>query len=238
MTILTDSVFLFGEVIFSNKIEMKDTKRELKITDDGSHTLYLPDFDEHYHSTFGAIQEATHIYIDAGLKKCTAENIAVLEVGFGTGLNCLLTAINTEKTIFYHGIELYPLSISQVKALNYPENIPNSQQLFQQLHQCDWNKSQAITPCFQLLKSEGDITTTPLSGNYDLVYFDAFAPDVQPELWRDEVFQKIYDHCNDNAILMTYCSKGIVKQALRAAGFTVKRLAGPPGKRHILQAIK
>ncbi len=217
---------------------MKNTKRELKQTGDGSHTLYLPEFDEHYHSTFGAIQEAMHIYINAGLKACGAEKLAVLEVGFGTGLNCLLTAIHTAKPTFYHTIELYPLQMHEVAQLNYTETIPNSQSLFQAIHQCDWDSTATITDQFQLHKSKGDIVNIELKQNYDLIYFDAFAPEVQPELWTETIFQRIYQYCNDNAILMTYCSKGIVKQALRKAGFVVKRLAGPLGKRHILRATK
>ncbi len=217
---------------------MKHTKRELKTTADGSHTLYLPEFDEHYHSTHGAIQEAEHIYIEAGLKSCNAETISVLEAGFGTGLNCLLTAVNTSKKIHYHTIELYPLSLQQIEQLNYTDNLPRSRQLFQKIHQCPWNSAEEITPNFSLQKSEADIRTIQLHKNYDVVYFDAFAPDVQPELWTVEVFQNIYNHCNKNAVLTTYCSKGIVKQALRKAGFTVKRLPGPPGKRHIIQAVK
>ncbi len=217
---------------------MKYTKRELTTTADGSHTLYLPEFDEHYHSTHGAIQEAEHIYIKAGLKRCNAETISVLEVGFGTGLNCLLTAINTKKRIHYHTIELYPLSLQQIEQLNYTDNLPNCRQLFQKIHQCPWNSVVEITPNFSLQKSKTDITTIQLNKNYDVVFFDAFAPNVQPELWTVEIFQNIYKHCNKNAVLMTYCSKGIVKQALRTAGFTVKRLPGPPGKRHIIQAIK
>ncbi len=217
---------------------MKDTKRELKITADGSHTFYLPEFDEHYHSTHGAIQEAKHIYIEAGLKSCKAENISILEVGFGTGLNCLLTVMCSEKTTYYHTIELYPLTQQQIKQLNYIENFQNSEQLFRQIHQCPWDSIETITPTFRLEKSKADITTIQFNRNYDIIYFDAFAPEVQPELWTAEIFQNIYNHCNKNAILITYCSKGIVKQALRSAGFTVKRLSGPPGKRHILQAIK
>ncbi len=217
---------------------MKHTKRELTTTADGSHTLYLPEFDEHYHSTHGAIQEAEHIYIKAGLKSCNTETISVLEVGFGTGLNCLLTAINTKKRIHYHTIELYPLSLQQIEQLNYTDNLPHYKHLFQKIHQCPWDRTEEITPNFSLQKSKTDITTIQLNKNYDVVFFDAFAPNVQPELWTVKVFQNIYKHCNKNAVLMTYCSKGIVKQALRTAGFTVKRLPGPPGKRHIIQAIK
>lgn len=221
---------------------MHNTKRELKVTADGSHTFYLPEFDEHYHSTHGAIQEAKHIYIDAGFGYCSRNNISILEIGFGTGLNCLLTVMATKQTnkqVVYDTVELYPLENKQIQMLNYTNNLESEyQQIYQQIHSCDWNNTQTICADFMLRKIEGDIKKIELDSNYDLIYFDAFAPDVQPELWDEELFQKIYNRCNKGAILMTYCSKGIVKQALRSVGFIVKRLPGPLGKRHILRATK
>lgn len=219
---------------------MKKLKRELKITEDGSYTFYMPDLDEHYHSTHGAIQESKHVFLEAGLNFSDKNPIHILEVGFGTGLNCFLTlleSIKTNRKIIYHSIELYPLEKDQIECLNYTEKTDAlGIDLFQKIHRADWNINVEITKNFTLHKLLGDLKTYTFSGKYDLIYFDAFAPDVQADLWTEEIFKKLYKTTNTNAILTTYCAKGIVKQALRASGFEVKRLAGPPGKRHMLRA--
>ena len=219
---------------------MKKLKRELKITEDGSHTFYMPDLDEHYHSTHGAIQESMHVFLNAGFHFCEKDPIHILEIGFGTGLNCFLTLIEAQKSnrkVVYHSIELYPIDKEQIENLNYADQINyQNKEVFKQLHQAEWNKSIEITPNFTLQKLQGDLREYQFPGKYDLVYFDAFAPDVQPELWTQDIFEKIYQSTNSNAILTTYSTKGIVKRALRASGFEVKRLPGPPGKREMLRA--
>ena len=218
---------------------MKKLKRELKVTEDGSHTFYMPDLDEHYHSTHGAIQESMHVFLNAGFNYSERETLHILEIGFGTGLNCYLTvqeAKKQNKKVVYHSIELYPLEKELVDKLNYADQ--DNIDLFKNLHACEWNKDVHITDNFILRKLQGDLTIYQFPQKYDLVYFDAFAPDVQPDLWSLEIFQKIYQSTNSEAVLTTYCTKGIVKRALRAAGFRVKRLPGPPGKREMLRATR
>ena len=217
-------------------------KREIKLTEDGSHTIFIPELNEHYHSTHGAIQEAIHIYINAGLRFVDKNPIRILEIGFGTGLNTYLSLVeaeNTNRSIVYHSLERYPVEEEELKVLNYPDLIEfEKRDLFKKLHKIEWNKTCEISNKFSLKKINGDLKEIEFKDKYDLIFFDAFAPDIQPELWTETIFRKLYDCANTNAILMTYCSKGIVKRALRASGFEVKRLAGPPGKHHILRATK
>jgi len=217
-------------------------KREIKLTKDGSHTLFIPELNEHYHSTHGAIQEAIHVYIEAGLRFSDNDPIQILEIGFGTGLNAYLSLVEAEKAhrqVLYHTLERFPVEEEQVKILNYPEQIDYDQKdLFYKIHQAEWEKLCRITDYFSIKKLEGDLRNFNFNEKYDLIYFDAFAPDIQPELWELDIFKKLYHCTNDDAIVVTYCSKGIVKRALRAAGFQVKRLPGPPGKHHILRATK
>lgn len=221
---------------------MTKLKRELKVTEDGSHTFYMPELDEHYHSTHGAVQEANHVYLNAGFHFCEKDPIHILEIGFGTGLNCFLTMIEAEKTnrkVVYHSIELYPIEKEQFEHLNYADPYGEYyKEIFKKMHQADWNKDIALNENFTLCKLQGDLCKYEFKAQYDLIYFDAFAPDVQPELWTEEIFQKIYNCSATNAVLTTYCTKGIVKRALRTAGFTVKRLPGPPGKRQMVRATK
>ena len=215
---------------------------ELKITEDGSHTLFVPGIDECYHSTHGAIQESKHIFIDAGLKQCPKNEIRILEIGFGTGLNAFLTLLEaewSEKHIHYTSLELYPVETGKALQLNYPEQLaPEKRQAFEEMHTADWNVEISISPFFKLNKLEADFTGFNLKDHYDVVYFDAFSPEKQPEMWSRELFEKIYAHCNPGAILTTYCAKGIVRRAMQSAGFLVERLPGPPGKREILRGRK
>ncbi len=212
---------------------------ELLITEDGSHTLFVSEIDECYHSSHGAIQESRHIFIEAGLKQCHKSKIRVLEVGFGTGLNAFLTMIEAErsgKTIHYTSLEKYPVEIEKALKLNYPEELSTgNRNLFEKLHTSAWNKDIQINPFFKLKKKEVDFTCYTFDNQFDVIYFDAFSPEKQPEMWRLEQFEKIYAYCNSGAILTTYCSKGIVRRAIQAAGFMVERLQGPPGKREILR---
>lgn len=216
---------------------------EIKKTADGSHTLFVPELNEHYHSTFGAIRESMHVFVDAGLNFIDQKGgLNILEVGFGTGLNTLLTAIEKqEQQIRYRGIEAFPLENEVIQKLNFPQLIPydGSDLIFDKIHQAEWGKESAITEGFTLTKTHTKIQEADLpESNFHLVYFDAFAPDVQPELWTKEIFGKIHAAMKPGGVLVTYSSKGLVKQNLRAAGFTVKRLPGPPGKNHMVRAEK
>ena len=219
-------------------------RRELRITEDGSHTFYLPDMDENYHSTHGAIQESKHIFIEAGLKRINKSDITIFEVGFGTGLNALLTLLEAEKlkiNINYFGIEKYPLSDAEYSNLNYAGLLgANCQKAFLELHSSAWETNQIIAPNFQLTKLQEDITTFTFEQMpfFDLVYFDAFAPNKQEGVWEKKIFRKIYERCNDEAILVTYCAKGSVRRDLQDVGFTVERIPGPPGKKEMLRGIK
>ncbi len=236
--------------------QYKTMKTILETTEDGSHTLYVPELQEHYHSTHGAIQESMHVFIDAGLRHCERETVYLLEIGFGTGLNSLLTLLEAEKLqkkIHYHSLERYPLTEAEAKQFNYPEQIAGSaaytpvaetgrlRTLFQLLHQVPWKSASDITSSFTLQKEENDFShpeqfQSPL--RYDLIYFDAFAPEKQPEMWQEAIFKRLFSLCTDDAILTTYCAKGAVRRMLQAAGFTVERLPGPPGKREMLRAKK
>lgn len=215
---------------------------ELKDTSDGSHTLYSTDFQEHYHSINGAINESTHVFINAGIKTCNKTHINIFEVGFGTGLNTLLTyiyALQNNLTINYHAIELYPIDHKILEKLNYSEIInPDFKNTFENIHKSPWNNNSMINSNFYLTKIQADFCKYELRDNVDLVYFDAFSPETQPELWSLENFHKIYSALNPGGFLVTYSSKGLVKQNLRNAGFDVKRLKGPVGKHHMIRATK
>jgi len=211
-------------------------------TIDKSTTLYSEKFDEHYHSTFGAINESTHIFINEGLLYSKLKTVNIFEVGFGTGLNAFLTYIQSQKLnieVNYTCIEKYPIDLQIANQLNYPNLIsPQNKNVFELLHSCKWEENILINNSFNFKKVLKDFTEFEFSDKYDIIYFDAFAPEKQPELWRLEIFKKIYDALNNQGILTTYSSKGIVKNNLREAGFSVKRLKGPEGKRHILRAEK
>jgi tRNA U34 5-methylaminomethyl-2-thiouridine-forming methyltransferase MnmC len=212
-------------------------------TGDGSHTLYRADIDEHYHSTFGAINESAHVFIDNGLRINHSNPVHLFEVGFGTGLNALLTlnyAIKHNISVFYDTVELFPIGVDAAKTLNYPQLIDKTlQPYFDCMHDCKWDTDVKISDEFVLRKIQANITTLQLVNNkYNVVYFDAFSPEKQPEMWSQEVFLSIYNSMKTGGIITTYCSKGIVKRTLREVGFTVERLQGPTGKRHMVRGIK
>ena len=214
-------------------------KSELIITEDGSHTLFVPEINECYHSTNGAIQESRHIFINSGLKECKKSIINVLEVGFGTGLNALLTALECDTSVNYTTIELYPVPIEQALKLNYPELlISESSILFEKIHTSPWNEKVQIQDNFSLIKLKADFTLIEFYDTFNIIYFDAFSPEKQPEMWSENMFRRLYLCASENAILTTYCAKGSVRRAVISAGFSVERLPGPPGKREILRARK
>ena len=227
---------------FSSPLERARERCELLITSDGSHTLFVSEIDECYHSTHGAIQESRFIFIDAGLKQCTKSEIKVLEIGFGTGLNAFLTLIEAErsgKQIHYTSLELYPVEVEKALQLNFPEELASDKRMFfEQMHTAPWNTEVQITANFSLLKIKTDYTQFNFTETYDVIYFDAFSPEKQPEMWTEERFKTLYLQSNPCAILTTYCAKGIVRRAMQAAGFKVERLPGPPGKRQIVRCLK
>lgn len=184
--------------------------------------------------------ESRHVFIDAGLKLCKPKKLRILEVGFGTGLNAYLTFLEVEKyqlSIDYQTLECYPIAITTAAMLNYPALLtPDRTEAFQLMHAAPWDAVTQISESFKLEKREVDFTQCSFEGNFDLIYFDAFSPEKQPEMWTEERFQLLYDHCNEGAVLTTYCAKGAVRRALQQAGFTVERIAGPPGKREMLRA--
>lgn len=216
---------------------------KLEQTADGSYTLYVPELDEHYHSVKGALTESQHIFIDMGLKHSPVSEPRILEIGLGTGLNCLLTLMTAEEThrkIHYTGIERYPLDEETIRKLDYPSIIGKGHaEDYLAIHQAPWGKDTELSPWFTLHKIEGDFTRYAFEKGYDLIYFDAFAPEKQPEMWEQSLFDGLYRALNDGGILTTYCAKGVVRRMLQTSGFKVERLAGPPGgKREILRATK
>ena len=217
-------------------------ERSLKITEDGSHTMFVKGLDELYHSTHGALQESMHVFIKQGLLTLNQPSVRILELGFGTGLNALLTlsqSIPLKLDIFYHAVEKYPLMEHEYKQLNYEklvDHLPKGS--LHRIHCCPWGEPVQISDRFTLYKEEADFRSMKLSPNINLVYFDAFSPDKQPELWTPEIMGAIGRVSDTGAILVTYSSKGIVRRALNSCGFDVLKVAGPPGKREMIRAIK
>ena len=225
---------------------MKEIVRKTEITTDGSVTLYIPEIDEHYHSTNGAVTEAMHVYITEALRKRLAaedvKEIRLLEIGFGTGLNTFLTlieAITKDVTIRYTTLELYPLNTELIRELNYTELVnPEFEKYFEMIHSAEWGREVKICDNFYITKLNTDLKDFVSEELFDVIFFDAFAPEKQPEMWNDGIYEKMFSHCSDNGILTTYCAKGVVRRGFRDAGFTMERIPGPPGKREMLRANK
>lgn len=220
-------------------------KREFIITKDGSHTIAVPELNVAYHSRYGAVQESVHVFIESGLHYVLSrserpEVLSVFEMGFGTGLNAFLTAIEAEKLqtkVRYTAVETFPLTLEETAVLNYPEILGHAA-LFQRMHDCEWNKAIRLTDYFTLEKQQTSLLNFSTSQPFNLVYYDAFAPLAQPELWTKEVFQKLFSMMHEGGVLVTYCSKGDVRRTMTAAGFRVAKISGPPGKREMLRAEK
>ncbi len=219
------------------------------ITKDGSHTIHLADLDVTYHSVHGALTESRHVFIDAGLQYRLSlpyhPPLQILEMGFGTGLNALLSLERAEMgslPFAYTGIEAYPLSDEIVDRLNYVKHMKRTglEESFKELHQAPFEKEIQITPhfIFKKIKSTIQEALPQWVSCFDLIYYDAFAPLSQPELWTPAIFNQLFDSMRPGGILVTYCSKGDVRRAMQGAGFEVWKLPGPPGKREMLRAVR
>ncbi|MDE1192437.1 MAG: tRNA (5-methylaminomethyl-2-thiouridine)(34)-methyltransferase MnmD [Arachidicoccus sp.] len=221
-------------------------ERKLIVTEDGSHTIEIAALHTNYHSIHGAFQESMHVFISAGLEYFLVNNyksnVHVFEMGFGTGLNALLAlkyAMERNIAVYYQSIELFPLEKNEYEKLNYCEMFQNNfKEEFGLLHDCSWEKDISITEKFVLYKSQISLVDVILEHKFDIIFFDAFDPAIQPELWTYDVFKKLYECLNEKGVLVTYSSKGDVRRALIAAGFRIEKISGPKGKREMLRAIK
>ncbi|WP_372745269.1 tRNA (5-methylaminomethyl-2-thiouridine)(34)-methyltransferase MnmD [Lutibacter sp.] len=218
-------------------------ERKVIVTADGSSTIHISEWDENYHSKHGAIQEAKHVFIKSGLSLFSNADISILEIGFGTGLNSFITFLEAERfklTINYVGVEAYPVSFEEVNCLNYVTQLEATEfeAVFNKMHQQKWEIKADITPNFSLTKRQQFFNDIDDVNAFNLIYFDAFGARVQPELWTEEIFQKMYTALKTNGVLVTYSAKGSVRRALQTVGFLVEKLPGPPGKREMLRATK
>ncbi len=219
-------------------------KSGIYITEDGSHSYVSDHFGESYHSRHGAIQESQHVFINAGLlAQQSKDPIHVLEMGFGTGLNAFMTLIEAtrlKKTIHYVGIEAFPISSQDIPKLNFAKklNAREHDALFHQMHALKSHQISILHPYFHFEKRIMDIMEFESQSIFDVIYFDAFAPAAQPQLWESELLLKMYEALRPGGILVTYCAKGVVKRTLKSVGFTIEAIPGPPGKREMTRAIK
>ena len=218
-------------------------KREIIITADGSTTIRIPDWNENYHSSHGAIQEAKHVFIANGLDLFKEQlEISILEIGFGTGLNAFITFLETQnkEKVNYVGVEAYPISQDEVNQMNYTSELKANSftSIFEKLHNCDWDQEIKITSNFKLTKRQQLFQDLEDKNQYNLIYFDAFGFPLQPELWSELIFKKMFDALLPNGVLVTYACRTSIKNAMIAAGFTIEKLPGAPGKREMLRATK
>jgi tRNA U34 5-methylaminomethyl-2-thiouridine-forming methyltransferase MnmC len=213
-------------------------------TQDGSHSLFSETYGVSYHSRYGAIQETRHVFIEAGLhyQLPTHDKLAILEMGFGTGLNALMTALATSgrARVYYETLEAFPLSVAEAAQLNFAQHLPQptAAALLRGLHDSPWNQPVELTPDFTLHKRQETLQEVTLNQSFDLIYFDAFAPSAQPELWETPILAKVVQAMAPGGVFVTYCAKGAVKRSLKELGLTVESLPGPPGKREMTRAIK
>lgn len=228
------------------RIENMAGKKELTIVESGdhSHTLYVPELDEHYHSHKGAVQESEHVFMKAGLEKALERFsiIKIVEIGFGTGLNAALTLVHTKNinncSIEYHAYENFPLGLELITKLNYDKIIGIDTSSFLKMHESDWECYKSITNKFTIVKHRQDLVSNVRFTSCNLVYFDAFAPQKQPDMWSSKIFEALYNSMEKMGVLVTYSAMGEVRRKLSSVGFKVERLPGPPGKREMLRAIK
>ena len=218
---------------------------ELFVTSDGSHSLQSHTYGVSYHSRYGAIQETQHIFINAGLrlKSVIQSEISILEIGFGTGLNALMTLIEAKRKnlqIAYTTLEAYPVDPKLAEQFNYIEQLdaPDFKDAFLEMHLCEWGTPTSINDNFQFKKLKQRFEELNIENEFDLVYFDAFAPSAQPELWEAPLMERIFRALKPSGVMTTYCAKGAVKRTLKNIGFEVEALPGPPGKREMTRAVK
>jgi len=222
------------------------SEKKFLVTEDGSHTIYLPELNETYHSTHGAIRESDYVFIKNGLGfriRAGLNSIHIFEVVFGTGLNALLSMIYAEKNqvaVQYQTIEANPLDKKDILKLNYKELINEESvgEHYTKLHQTKWNSWNEISHHFRLKKIKGRIQEFSTGEKFDVCYFDAFAPSKQPEMWEIPILQKMRDFLVDGGVFVTYCAKGQLKRDLKSLGFEVETLPGPPGKKEMVRAIR
>lgn len=216
---------------------------EIIRTKDGSTTIHIKDWDECYHSKHGAIQEAQHVFIKNGLALYQNQSVSILEIGFGTGLNAFITYLESKKLdleINYVGVEAYPVSISELSAMNYVSelNADDKNAIFNLFHESNWEEKVVIDPFFTITKRQQFFEEITDCEQYDLIYFDAFGYRVQPDLWSTSIFKKMHTALRPGGKLVTYAARGVVKRSMIEVGFTVEKLPGPPGKREMFRATK
>ena len=217
-------------------------KREIITTKDGSTSLFIPEWNETYHSKNGAIQEAYHVFIKNGLSIFNGKSVSILEIGFGTGLNAFITSLEAEKNnlpIDYTAVEAFPITIEEIDAMNFASKIDsNKTNIFIAIHQLNWEVKNQVCDNFYLTKRKQFFQDINDKEYFDIIYFDAFSFDVQPELWSEAIFTKMHTALKTNGILVTYACRTIIKQAMISAGFSIEKLPGAPGKREMLRAYK
>ena len=217
-------------------------KREIITTKDGSTSLFIPEWNETYHSKHGAIQEAYHVFIKNGLSIFNGKSVSILEIGFGTGLNAFITSLEADKNnivVNYTAVEAFPLTIEEIDAMNFASKIDsNKADTFSAIHQLNWEVKNQVSDNFYLTKRNQFFQDINDKECFDIIYFDAFSYDVQPELWSEAIFTKMHTALKTNGILVTYACRTIIKQTMISAGFRVEKLPGAPGKREMLRAYK
>lgn len=222
-------------------------ERQPLITGDGSPTIFIPALNVTYHSRHGALQESRHVFIQEGLLPAVsaspASPLRILEMGFGTGLNALLSLLEANQrkiSLHYTALELYPLSGEEAATLSYDDLFENpaNRASYRDLHHCAWETDVQVSPHFTLCKRKISMTAFADDSGFDLIYYDAFAPSAQPELWTEEVFALLHNLSRPGALLVTYCSKGSVRRAMQVAGWMVEKRPGPPGKREMVRGFR
>ena len=218
-------------------------KRNIIQTRDGSTTIHIEEWDECYHSRFGAIQEAQHVFIKKGLSLFENHSVSILEIGFGTGLNAFVTFLEAPKmnqTIHYVGVEAYPVSLEEAASMNYVAELDAEKErpVFEKMHDCHWEEKTSFGDHFCLTKRKQFFADIDDVEQFDLIYFDAFGYDVQPELWTAAIFKKMYDALKPKGVLVTYAARGVIKRNMQEVGFSVEKMEGAPGKREMFRARK